>query len=211
MSQEPRRETYGVTMAATDPTTLTGEFVRREIAHLDRLLTTRIDAVEQATQTANDTLTRVPTDVDKQVARLKELTEEKFRRVDGQFEQRDQSLEKQLLERDKSVDVALQAAKEAVAKQTEASDRAIAKAEAATTKEIDGVKAVYQTEITALREQIGALQQRIDRGEGVQGGAVATRKEGREGAAFLVSLAVAAVSFLGLIAVVISLIIASHP
>src|SRR6185437_6599517 len=109
-------------------------------------------------------------------------------------------------ERDKSVDVALQAAKEAVAKQTEASDRAIAKAEAATTKEIDGVKAVYQTEITALREQIGALQQRIDRG-----GAVATRKEGREGAAFLVSLAVAAVSFLGLIAVVISLIIASHP
>lgn len=132
------------------------------------MLTFRIDAVEKAAIKANDDLTRIPTETDKQIARLRELIDEKF-----------EGVEKQIVGRDRAVEAAFQAAKDAVSKQNESSDRAIAKAEAATNKELDALRALNQTEIAALREQIGALQQRIDRGEGVGAGVTGQRIEAR--------------------------------
>lgn len=187
-----------------DPSLLTSASIQREIEHLDRLLTFRIDAVEKAAVKANDDLTRIPTETDKQIARLKELTDEKFAAV-----------QQQIIGRDRAVEAAFQAARDAVSEQNDSSDRAIAKAEAATTKELDSLKRLNETEIAALRDQIGALQQRIDRGEGVTGGTTAQRTEHRadradrnQSLALAVSIVVAAISLLGLIAVVAAW---SHP
>jgi len=68
-----------------DPTVLTTDAVNQAIsiarAYTDgvvAVLTERLDGIDRATILLNETVTRVPTDVQREVGHLKELTDQRF-------------------------------------------------------------------------------------------------------------------------------------
>ena len=155
-----------------DPTLLTTQQLLREMSNLREVIFTRLDAMDKAMDLFRENITRVPTDVDKQVGHLKALHEEKFMGVQKQFEERDTRTDQTSRDSKVAIDAALQAAKEAVGQQTQASDRAIAKSETATSKQLDQLAVQIQTETKALDGKITDLKERLTlmegRGSGVQ-------------------------------------------
>lgn len=86
-----------------DPTILTTQQLNQQIAALKELLFTRLDGVEKAIEVFYADLTRVPTDVDKQVGALHdlifqrfELSNEKFRCVDEETALAKQALDEKI-------------------------------------------------------------------------------------------------------------------
>jgi len=144
-----------------DPTRLTTDQLRRELGALNEKLGTRLDAMDKATSLLQENQTRVPTEIDKQIMHLKELHDEKFKRVDVQFTDRDVALQ-----------AALSAAKEAVEKQTQWFAESIRESKTAT-----------GTQLSSLDGKIEDLKDRITRGEGRNSGAKETVLETRSASA----------------------------
>jgi hypothetical protein len=174
-------EPSGLQPAKADPTQLTLDVLHRESLFLKELVFTRLDAMDKAVALFSTNLTRVPTDVDKQVGNLKELLFERFNRVTTQFEgiqlqfiERDVRTEKSAEDSKIAVDAALQAAKEAVGKQQESNSLAISKSEGATTKQLDQINVNLQTINAALNDKIDDVKNRltIQDGKGLGAGAL---------------------------------------
>jgi hypothetical protein len=174
-------EPSGLQPAKADPTQLTLDVLHRESLFLKELIFTRLDAMDKAVALFSTNLTRVPTDVDKQVGNLKELLSERFNRVTTQFEgiqlqfiERDVRTEKSAEDSKIAVDAALQAAKEAVGKQQESNSLAISKSEGATTKQLDQINVNLQTINAALNDKIDDVKNRltIQDGKGLGAGAL---------------------------------------
>jgi len=164
-------------IAANDPSLLTTQQLQREIEHLEKLLTQRIEAVDRAVVVAHDNLVRVPTDVDKAVGHLKDVIFERFLTDGIKFE----SIQQQIKERDikvaetardtkVAVDAALSAQKELASKQTETFQQSIAKSEAATAKQIDQQSVLLGTTNVALIGKIEDVKERLTRLEGQEKG-----------------------------------------
>jgi hypothetical protein len=153
--------TTGDTFPRPDPTVLTTDQLRREIAALREIIETRMQGMDRATQLLQATTNRIPSDVDTKVDHLKTLHEEKFHSIEIQFHERDVRAEQTSRDTKTAVDAALQAAKEAVGAQTQASDRAIAKSETATTKQIDQITQLIQSNAVAQDAKISDLKDRL--------------------------------------------------
>jgi hypothetical protein len=111
-----------------DPTVLTTQQLQREVTMLRELIYVRLDAMDKAMVVFSENITRVPTDVDKQVGQLRALHDEKFLSLDQslaererlslsryqgieqQFEERDARFSQYSLDRKAAVDSALAAA-----------------------------------------------------------------------------------------------------
>lgn len=142
-----------------------------------QVATTRLDGVEKAQLAFNEMITRVPSDVDKQVGHLQSLTEEKFRSVDREMRDREEAVNLRFAERDVrsergardnkiAVDAAFAAAKEAVAEQNKSSALAISKSEAATTKQIDQISVQIVTITKATDDKIDDIKADLNRRRG---------------------------------------------
>ena len=165
-----------------DPTARTTEQIHRELMALRELMEARLNGIDRATIIFQDNLTRVPTDVDKQVGQLRSLHNEKFTAVEHARVTMFEGLQLQFKERDirsaasedaakVAVNAALQAQKEAAAAQNASNTAAIAKSEVATTKQIDSILALLASNNSALTDKLNGVSQRLDRGEGVSSGA----------------------------------------
>jgi hypothetical protein len=185
-----------------DPTPLTTAQLQREVAALEKLFTQRMDAIEKAVNVAHENLVRVPTEVQKAVGHLEQLTQGKLETVNERFN----SVQRQLLECDaraerdardakERVDSALQAAKEAVAKEQEASDKAIGKSEASFTKQIDRMEELIRMSRHASDERINGIKEQLSIITGTGGGL-------RQGWGYLVGGIAAIVGLLGILAYV---------
>jgi rubrerythrin len=195
-----------------DPTVLTTENLRREIDNLTKLIDARLDGMDKAVIIFQDSLTRVPTDTDKQVGHLRELLlselakvsqmhEEKFRSIGVQFTERDVRTEQTSRDSKVAVDAALQAAKEAVGEQNKSSALAIAKSEAATTKQIDQLGVLISNTTAGLNDKIEDIKARLTLIEGKDSGG-ATRSQSTLA---MMSIAVAAVAaFISIAAILYS-------
>jgi hypothetical protein len=167
---------------------LTTEQLFREIAALEKIITTRLDAMDRAIVLFNDNLTRVPTETDKQVGHLKELVQEQLTGIQRQFEERKDGLA-----------VALSAAKEAVEKQNQSSALAIAKSEAATDKRIDGLVTYIESTSKARSEQINDLKDRLTRIESRTEGALSARTSQQDSGKYIIAIIGAMVGLGGFI------------
>jgi hypothetical protein len=159
-------EKYQITERQMDPSALSTQQLWREIAALKELVFTRLEAIEKAIKVSHDDLTRVPTDVQKQVGNLKELHEEKFASVQKQFEERDERVKQNAQDTKVAVDAALQAAKELVALQNISLAQSSAKQEASFSKQIDAQGLLIQTTEKATDDKIDDLKDRMTRIEG---------------------------------------------
>jgi hypothetical protein len=106
-------------------------------------IATRLDAMEKATAIFSDDLRRVPTLLDRDMARIAELYKEKFSSIQMQFDERDV---RRTQERH---------ANEATAEKTE---RGV-------TKEIDSLKIVMATNRTAMDDKLQDIAGRLNRTE----------------------------------------------
>ncbi len=149
-----------------DPTLLTTQQLLREMCNLKEVIFTRLDAMDKAMVVFNANITRVPTDVDKQVGQLKELHQEKFTGVEKQFAERDVRTRQDAQAGKDNIAAALQAAKEQVGMQNQNSERAIAKSEAATNKQLDQLSMQILSETRALDGKISDLKERLTLIEG---------------------------------------------
>jgi hypothetical protein len=204
-----------------DPTLRTTEHLLREIAGLKELVFTRIDGMDKAIKLFNQNITRVPTDVDKQISHLKELHndrftsfnnalkdnmslhDEKFRSIQVQFNERDVRTEQTSRDSKVAVDAALQAAKEAVAEQNRSSALAIAKSETSTVKQIDQQGMLLQTATGALNDKIDDIKNRLTTIEGRTVGITSADRKHEVGSSFNLAMVVAALMAGGLLMSVI--------
>jgi len=173
----------------SDPTALTTQMVWREIASVERLLSERILSIERSIDIAHQDLVRVPTEVQKQIGYLKELTDEKLQsatKVHAAYEalvkEKFESIATQFLERDSrmqesarssklAVDAALQASKEAVSEQNRSTSLAASKSESAFSEQIKAQAQLINTTFNSLDGKLGDLKERITRLESLDAGA----------------------------------------
>ena len=166
-----------------DPSVLTTQQMHREINALRDTFETRLAGMDKATALLGEGMSRVPTDTDKQISHLKALHDEKFGAGTAARTAMALGIQKQFDERDirsaasedaakVAVNAALQAQKEAAAAQNSSNTAAIAKSEVATTKQIDSILALLASNNSALNDKMAAVNQRLDRGDGVHTGQV---------------------------------------
>ena len=177
-----------------DPTKLTTEQLRREVAALREIIETRLDGMDKATGLASVRAADVREDIERirgrlreemaaEVGQLRELLETRLDGMDRaiaiQFTERDVRTEQTTAGAKQALDAALLAQKELLAQQNEANSAAAAKAEASFTKQIDQIGAIIQTQEKALDARITGLKERIDRREGSNAGVAGSRSERR--------------------------------
>lgn len=176
---------------------------QRDVASLERIITVRLDGMQQATELLQAAADKMPSEVDIKVAHLQNLHAERFNSIALQFAERDTRIEQSSKDSKTAVDAALQAAKEAVGAQTEASERAIAKSETATAKQIDQQGTLISTATKALDDKIGDLKERLTLIEGKAVGNVSAGAAHQTGNSFMLALFVAGISLAGLVLLVI--------
>jgi len=131
-----------------DPTTLTTDQLRREIAALKEVLQTQLAALADRVTLMQEHLDRRSADISKEVAHLRTLHDEKFVKVATQFHERDTRTEQRTHDNKISVDAALQT----------------------TTKQIDQIGVILDTTARGLSDKIDDIKTRVTQ--------VETRTEG---------------------------------
>lgn len=175
-----------------DPTRLTTEQLRRELATLREIIETRLAGMDRATELASaqaavareqieEIRSRLRHETAAEVGQLRELLEARLdgmdRAISLQFTERDVRSGQATAGSKHAHDAALLAQKELVAQQNDANSAAAAKAEASFTKQIDQIGTIIQAMEKATDARITELKERIDRGEGSTAGAVGSRSE----------------------------------
>lgn len=160
-----------------DPTILTTEqlirVVKAERDYADGLvaiLKERLDGMDRATQLLSDTVNRVPTVVQTEIAHIDGLSNEKFRSIATQFKERDTRSERESRDNKVAVDAAFAAQKEAAAKQDEANAKAINKSELATAETIKTNAELFVSQNKALVSKIDDLKERVTSAEAAKHG-----------------------------------------
>lgn len=167
-----------------------------------RVLSTRMDAMDKASDVLSDNITRVPTNVDRQVGHLTELHDEKFISIQKQFIERDVRTDQSAVATKIAVDAALSAQKEAAAAQNESNAAAITKSEASTIKQMDGMLALLASNNTALNDKISVINARLDRGEGGSAGARLAQEDNHLTMASVLGIVGGVVSVVSLMAMI---------
>jgi hypothetical protein len=182
----------------------------QEVAALREILTTRLDGIDRATSLLSETVNRTPTQIQTEIAHVRELMTEKLGSLGGQAEEKFRSIEQRFDERDvrtgqaatasaQALAAALQAAKEAVFEQAQAAAKAAEKTELSFSKQIDQIQLQITTVADGLGDKIDDLKGRIDRGEGTAAGASEHRTETRLNLGAITGFAVLMVAVISLI------------
>jgi hypothetical protein len=140
-----------------DPSRLTTEQLHRELHLLERALMTRIQAANAAYIELKENLVRVPTILDREIERLTQLTDEKFRNVDTRFGERD------LRGRDRELSnkTAIDKSEEGVKDQLHAITAVVGSNDKAMADKLESVKEVMAASYKALDDKITTNATRI--------------------------------------------------
>lgn len=153
-----------------DPTRLTTDQLRREIAGLREVIDARFVGIAHETDLLRGRMAQISAEIGEKIKWQQDLQNEKFAGIQIQFTERDLRARTAADAAMEAVSAALQAQKEAAAARDQSTDAAITKGEAATTKQIDGLQSLMNSTMSALNDKIGELQSRVDRGEGREKG-----------------------------------------
>ena len=98
-----------------DPTVLTTEQLRRELSSLREIIEARLDGSDRATKLLSETVNRTPTQIQTEIAHLRELMHEQLGSLGGSAEEKFKSIELQFTERDVRTNQAATAGAQALA------------------------------------------------------------------------------------------------
>jgi chromosome segregation ATPase len=155
-----------------DPTTRTTEdLVRALQAERDyvngqvAILMQRLDGMDRATELLNETVNRVPTDLQSAIAHERELNDEQFKSVQVQFKERDTRAEREARDNKIAVDAAFAAQDKSATKQDEANQKAIDKSEKATIEAINKNADAADARAKGIDAKVDDLKERLVGGE----------------------------------------------
>ena len=168
-----------------DPTMLTTEqIVRGDKAERDyvdgriAVIEERLRGIDTATIVLNNIVTKVPTEVQKEVTHLRELMDEKFSSVGTQFDERDTRTERESRDNEIRVNAAFAAADKAADERNKSNGLAIDKAQASTSEALSKLTDLFRASIQGqsdktddLKDRISELSDRVGRIESVKVGA----------------------------------------
>jgi hypothetical protein len=169
-----------------DPSVLTTENLRREIANLKDILEGRLAANDKAIELVQHATNEFRNDnrdliagavgqlhtlIAAEIKILSNVTEVRFGSIETQFSERDKRTEQLSLADKTAIAAALQAQKEAAGAQNESNAASVTKQEAAFTKLLDQNQTLFQTAMSALTTQLNDVKSRLDKGEGHSKGA----------------------------------------
>jgi hypothetical protein len=109
----------------------------------------------------NETVNRTPTQIQTEIAHVRELDDVKFASIDQQFRERDIRSEREARDNKVAVDAAFAAQKEAAARQDESNAKAIDKSEKATTETISKLNDLLGALDRAISDKIDDLKARV--------------------------------------------------
>jgi len=145
----------GTTIPVPDPTLLTTVQLNREVAALKEYFLTKLDGLEKTLGFNSDRIDRLPDEVDKRIAHVKEVHDGRFRRVEIQFEERELRAREAAQDNRDRIKAALDAAREMVALQTESASMAVAKSETAVAKQMDALSVQMHNSSKSINELWG--------------------------------------------------------
>ena len=148
-----------------DPTLLTTENLRREIANLKELLEAMIRSGDAAREALHGLIIS-------EIKVLSSVTDQRFESIATQFAERDKRTEQLSLADKTAIAAALQAQKEAAGATNESNSVALAKMENNFTKLIDQGQTLLQSVAKNMDDKINDLKSRIDTGEGQSKGKI---------------------------------------
>jgi hypothetical protein len=125
----------------------------------------RLRGIDIATIVLNDTVNRVPTDVQKEVSVLRELSDVKFASVETQFKERDTRQVRESRDNEVAVNAAFAAQKEAASEQNKSNSLAISKSESSTAETLNKLAELFKTTTDSLSDKIDDVKARVDRSE----------------------------------------------
>lgn len=163
----------------------------------------RIAAVEKEHTTFKEDLQRVPTQLDREIARLQVLFDEKLRSLDVKMDLIASATDKQRLNAEDAIQAAFLAAEKVSNSQRSAFESQISKSESSFTKEIDSLKALLTATRDAITADVANLKGRIDRGEGGHTGAREAVSDRQANSGVIIGFIGGAVGVIGLIAALI--------
>ncbi len=179
--------TSGTTTPRPDPTELTDAAIARLEKSLTqyidgevKVLTTRLEGIDEATKLRLTGVTDIPTQIDEKVGRLADLTTEKFASVEKRFQERDTRSENEKRDSKVAVDAAFAAQKEASAKQDEGNTKAIDKSERATAETIKTNQDLNAAKTDGLTKGLDEVKDRLTRVESIKLGATEQRQVATE-------------------------------
>lgn len=155
------------------------EAVQAAIAGARAILETRLEGMDRAGTILAENVNRVPTVLDREIARLTVLTDEKFVGVQRQFADKAQLANAAETAAATAVAAALQAQKEAASAQNQANAASITKSEVATNKQIADLQSLIAAKTSALDDKLVTATDRLTRIEGNMTGTASRRTEGR--------------------------------
>jgi hypothetical protein len=155
-----------------DPTILTTEALGRAMSsmrdYVDGQLGIRDErfrGIDTATRVLNETVNRVPTDMQQEIGHIREVMDEKFSSVGMRFVERDTRSERESRDNKVAVDAAFAAQKEAASEQNKSNTLAISKSEMATAETLNKLAELVATQLSALSEKVDDLKERVTRAE----------------------------------------------
>lgn len=196
-----------------DPTVLTTEALARGLTserdYVDgriAVLEERLRAIDVATRLLNETVNRVPTDVQREVTHLTSLFEEKFVSTKTQFSERDARGERESRDNKLAVDAAFAAQEKQAAAAAKANAEALGKSETAMDERVKTLSELFQTSVRGisdkiddLKERLGRVEERVGRIESAKQGAAETRTETRLNLGQIILAASVIIAAIGLI------------
>jgi hypothetical protein len=188
-------EGWGVHAPATpDPSTLTVQLTLREIAAVKEIFAERFDsinvriaAMDKAQSLFEANLTRVPTEVDKQIGHVREVieglrtfVEEKFRGITTQFSERDTRTRNDAVATKTAVDAAFAAQRDMVSAQNAFLAQALSRIEAVAQRQGEQMMTLLESKVNALDSKISDQKDRLSLIEGRTAGITAAGTTQRE-------------------------------
>jgi cation transport regulator ChaB len=134
----------------------------------------RLDGIDKATELLGTTVNRVPTEIDREVAHLQSVLDERFKSVAIQFKERDTRQEREAKDNKVAVDAAFAAQKEAAAEQNKSNTLAISKSEVSTSETINKLAELFKGTTDGLYDKIDDLKDRITTADKRNGNFMAT-------------------------------------
>jgi transglutaminase/protease-like cytokinesis protein 3 len=117
----------------------------------------RLLGMDRATALLNETVNRVPTDLQQGMENLRAVLNERFASVGKQFDERDTRSEREARDNKVAVDAAFAAQKDAATQTDIANAKAIDKSEVATTETINKLGELFNSSHRALGEKIDSF------------------------------------------------------
>lgn len=205
-------ESQALPESTPDPSVLTTDAILRAVqaerdwvtAQVD-VLRERLHGIDRATEVLSQTINRTPTEIQKEVTHLRELSNERFESVALQFKERDTRQEREARDNKVAVDAAFAAQKEAAAKQNESNTLAISKSEASTAETITKLAELFRSTTDALSDKIDDVKLRLVTIESLKLGNLETRKSQND----MVPWVVATVAIIAVIITVLTRLFAN--